>query len=313
MFRNWVLEIRYLNVMTHVPVLLDEVISYLKIKPGGVYIDATLGFGGHAQKILEIIGPKGIMLGVDIDQEAIDEAEKKLSRIGKNFRIFCDNFINIKNLVYQQNIRCVDGILFDLGTNIHQIKSGARGFSFLVDGPLDMRLGRKPVQKNTQFRIKELTAAEILNKWSEEKLADIFWDSGEIKARKIARAIVLRRREKKFERTGELVGLIKKIKRGYTKIHPATKVFQALRIAVNDEIKNLKIALSDSLDLLAPRGRLVVISFHSGEDRVVKNFFKEQKDLKILTKKPVTPSEEEIIKNPHSRSARLRAAEKIAD
>lgn len=286
----------------HTPVLVDEVIDYLNIQKGCWYIDATLGGGGHTCLILE---KGGKVLGIDQDPQAILEVAKKFNQAIAEKRLILNqgNFANIKKIV---NDETISGVLFDLGVSSYQLSS-LRGFSFSKDAPLDMRMDPKI----------GVQAADLINGLYEGELADLFGRLGEEKfAKKVAGKIVEERKLRKIETTKQLADLIISVKhrRVHDKIHPATQVFQALRIAVNDELNNLKIALPQALNVLGKEGRLLVISFHSLEDRIVKNFFRVMEDkgmVKILTKKPITPSENEILSNPRSRSAKLRAVEKI--
>ncbi len=304
----------------HKSVLLDEAISYLNIRDDGVYVDATLGFAGHSSNILRRV-PKGFLIAFDKDINAISYSKEKLSKIGNNFYIFNTGFINIKKCV-QEKYQSVDGILFDIGVSSAEIDEGDRGFSYMNDGPLDMRmdLGSK------------LSAYDVVNSYDIDDLARIFREYGEEKhAYKIAKKIEEQRNIKKIETTLELVDIIDKCYPYKEKrnTHPAKKVFQAIRIEVNNELEELKVALDSSLELLSVGGRLVVITFHSLEDRIVKNLFKEKTevpslvkgmpnipsellpDFKLVTNKPVLPSSEEILYNSRSRSAKLRVIEKI--
>lgn len=285
----------------HTPVLTKESIDYLKIKKDCWYIDCTLGGGGHA---IEIIKNGGKVLGIDQDPDAIDEVSKKFSEEIEQGKLILkkDNFINLKHLNDP-----VCGVLFDLGLSSHQLEKRERGFSFNSDAPLDMRMDPDLA----------VSAKDLVNVLHSGELSELFSKFGEEDmAQKIAREIVEERKKKKIETTKQLADLILKInpRRSRDRIHPATKVFQALRIAVNDELNNLKSALPEALEVLEKGGRVVVISFHSLEDRIVKDFFIEQESLgkvKILTDKPILPGEDEVFVNPRSRSAKMRVAEKI--
>lgn len=310
----------------HRPVLLKEVLEIFNPQRGETYIDATINGGGHSVAILERIGPEGKLLGIDWDCELIKKlkrgetgfsAGRMLSK-NKNLILVCDNYVNIRSCARKYNLVAVDGILFDLGFSSYHLESARRGFSFLKNEPLDMRyhIGRN---YGYDYR-KEITAAEIINEWPEAAIADILRKYGEERFyHKIASAIVRTRKSKKIATTGELVEIIKQsVSSKYLrqKVHPATRTFQALRIAVNRELENLEKALPEALALLRPRGKLVVISFHSLEDRIVKKFFQERAkmgELIILTKKPTTASHQELDINPRARSAKLRAAEKNYD
>jgi len=299
--------------MVHKSVLLGEAIENLNLKRGDIVIDGTLGSGGHMVEILKRVMPGGKLIGIDWDERAILKFKKRLREddilIPKRDLILVnDNYANIDSILRGLGVKTADAVLLDLGFSSDQIENAERGFSFLKDGNLDMRYSPE-----TQSR----TAANVVNDYSQEELKDIFQRFGEERfSGRIARAIVESRRAKPIKRTLELVEVIrraipKKFARG--RIHPATRVFQALRIEVNRELENLEKFLDEVLNNLTSGGRLVIISFHSLEDRVVKNFFKANKDLlKIVTKKPVVPSREEITDNPRSRSAKLRAAERIS-
>ncbi len=295
----------------HVAVLKKEVIGYLKPQANENFIDCTIGEGGHGLDILERIGPKGKLLGIDWDQKNIKRLKTITERweYKENLTLVCDSFSNLKNIVEEQRFQSVSGILLDLGMSTWHIKQSGRGFSFRSDEPLDMRY-------NTESQ--ELTAGEIINTWPEKKIIEILRDYGEEKfSQRIAKEIIKRRRRGWIKTTSQLVTIIKEVVPQwyqYKRIHPATKTFQALRIAANNELNNLDSVLPQAFSILQVNGRLVVISFHSLEDRIVKNFFrnkKREKEVKILTRKPIRPSEEEIQINYNARSARLRAIEKI--
>ncbi len=288
----------------HVPVLLEEATDLLTANRGKVFLDCTLGGGGHAKRILEKV-PDAYLIGIDLDEHAIEVAKENLKEFEGRFSIYKANFRDLDLVLREEGIERVDGILFDLGVSMLQLKSD-RGFSFQTDSPLDMRM-------DTDQR---LTAYDVVNKYPERELERILREYGEEKlSKRIAKAIVRRREKKPIETTGELVDVVLSVypeRLKHSRIHPATKVFQAIRIEVNKELENLKTALEKTPELLNPGGRLVVISFHSLEDRIVKRFLKERQDtFKILTKKPITPSEEEIKVNPSSRSAKLRAGERV--
>ena len=301
----------------HVSVLLEESIKYLNLKEDSVIVDCTLGYGGHSSKILSQI-PNGFLYAFDQDKEAIKEAEKKLKGSGLNFEIINTNFKNIKEEILKRTDK-VDGILFDLGVSSPQLDEADRGFSFHKDAPLDMRMNQ-----DSSF-----SAYDVVNGYSEKELTNIFYKYGEEKySSSIARAIVKYRDEKSIETTLELTEIIKnsvpeKYRRDH---HPARKVFQAIRIEVNDELNVFEKALRDSLDLLNDGGRICVITFHSLEDRLCKEIFKEvssvPKELRDLPIIPdeyrpkfrvignIAPSKEEILNNKRSRSARLRVIER---
>ena len=292
----------------HVPVLQKEVIEYLDPKPNENFIDCTIGEGGHTLAILEKNGPKGKVLGIDADPEIIRNLKLEIRNFKKRIILVCDNFANLAETVKKQRFKSVSGILFDLGMSSWHLETSNRGFSFQKKEPLDMRY-------NLQ---NPLTAEKILNYWSRVEIEKILKDYGEEQfAPKIAEALLNFRKFKPLQTTSQLVEIIKRATPGWyhrRKIHFATKTFQALRIAVNDELNNLEKALPQALNILKPGGRIVVISFHSLEDRIVKNFLKEGNKnnlLKILTKKPIIPSFKEMKINPRSRSAKLRASQKI--
>lgn len=287
----------------HIPVLCPELIRYLQPQANQDFIDATVGLGGHARAILRKIAPKGKVLGIDWDEKAIENLKFKIqnSKIKERLILFLGNFKNIKEIAEKRGFKEVSGIYFDLGLGSWQIEDERYGLSFQKEGPLDMRIGKK-----------EFSAKEIVNKWPKEKLTEIFRKYGQVRRpHQIAEKIIRERSKEPIRTTLDLVKAT-----GIKNPSVLAKIFQALRIVVNDELENLKKALPLAISLLKKGGRLAVISYHSGEDRIVKNFLKEkQKEgiLKILTKKPIRPTEEEIQKNPRARSAKLRAALKISN
>src|SRR3989339_1223518 len=294
----------------HIPVLLEEIIEYLNPQPNENFIDCTFGKGGHSREILNKIKPGGKILGIEWDEKVVKEIEEseKRKEFGENLILVNDNYSNLKNIAEKNNFYPVNGILFDLGMSSWDIEKSGRGFSFLKNEPLDMRFNEN----------NPLTAFEIINKWPEEKLADIFFHYGEERrARVITRSVIYIRQNKSIETKMDLAEIVKKamsVRQKFGRIHPATRVFQALRIAVNDELENLKKGLEAGVNILAPGGRMAVISFHSLEDRIVKIFFRDnakEGNLKLITKKPVIAGKEEVAQNPHSRSAKLRVVEKI--
>ena len=303
----------------HIPVLKNEVLEYLDAKPNKNFIDCTIDGGGHAKEILERIKPNGKLLGIDRDEKMINSllTEFQNSNLGDRLTLTCENFANLKKIIEKYNFGKVCGILFDLGTSNWHLKESGRGFSFQKDEVLDMRYQIKPQISNLKSQ-RELTAEEIVNKWPENKIERILSEYGEEEfAKKIAQEISEKRRKTPIETTFQLTEIIKDSVPGWylhKRIHFATKTFQALRIAVNNELKNLEMVLPEVLEVLEPEGRIVIISFHSLEDRIVKNFFREgakEGKLMILTKKPVSPSDQELKLNPSSRSAKLRAAIKL--
>lgn len=288
--------------MQHKPVLLEEVSNYLKPEPKSLLIDGTVGLGGHAATLLPRVLPGGRLLGIDRDAANLERARERLSGFGDAVVLVHDSYAKVRVHARAHGFQSVDGILLDLGFSSVHVDQPDRGFSFQYDGPLDMRYD--------QFQ--SLTASEIVNMWSQDELARIFRTYGEeLQARSIAQAIVASRGKIPFNRTTQLAELIASTTRRHGKMHPATKVFQALRIAVNDELGELERALPECVKLLKPGGRLAIISFHSLEDRIIKQFFKRTPTLKVVTKRPVTASREEIAQNPRSRSAKLRVAEKL--
>lgn len=302
----------------HIPVLYTESIEALSIRPDGVYIDGTLGGASHALGIAEQLSEKGTFIGFDVDYDAIMRAQEKLAHLPCKKHFIHNNFRNIATVLDQLGIVEVDGILMDLGWSSFQIADPERGLSFMQDGPLDMNLSKGMMTDR-------LTAYEIVNFWEEQTLADIFYGYGdETKARVIAKYIVEQRKEKPIATTHELADAViqalfpKRIAAGQSvkfKIHPATKIFQALRIAVNDEFETVTEGLHAGIQVLAEKGRFAVITFHSGEDRIVKHIFKSYADtgtVSLVHKKPIPPTDDEIKMNPRSRSAKLRVVEKSA-
>lgn len=307
----------------HRSVLLDEAVFYLKINPSGIYVDATVGGAGHSEKIGSLLNSEGMLIGIDQDQQAINAAEGRLGSLPLNFRLFHRNFTYIKEILTEIGINQVDGVLFDLGVSSPQLDEEERGFSYKNDAPLDMRMDQS----------QPFSAAHLVNTASREKLSEIFWTFGEERwSKRIAAFIEAYRGKKVIETTGELASIIKNAIPAAARRHgphPARRVFQALRIAVNNELDVLAAALEQAILILKPGGRVVVISFHSLEDRLVKTIFNEnargcicpkevpvcqcgiQPRLKIITKKAIFPSEMEVAANPRSRSSRLRAAEKL--
>jgi 16S rRNA (cytosine1402-N4)-methyltransferase len=288
----------------HTSVLLHECMEYLRPETGKLYVDGTLGLGGHTEKILELSAPAGKVVAFDWDENAIPKATERLQGFGDRLQIQRRNFAEISEGLDSVGIDQIDGMMIDVGLSSLQLDMGNRGFSFQRDEVLDMRMDSR----------REMTAGSILQNSTEEQLADIFFYYGEERqARPIAAAIVAKRKIEKIETTKQLVGVIARAvpKRFHPKrIHVATKVFQALRIAVNTELENLGKILDDGVRYLKPGARFCVISFHSLEDRIVKRKFRGNDSLVVLTSKPVLPTEEEIAANPRSRSARLRVAEK---
>ena len=288
----------------HTSVLLHECMEYLRPETGKLYVDGTLGLGGHTEKILQLSAPAGKVVAFDWDENAILKATERLQEFGDRLQVQRRNFAEISEGLDSVGIDQIDGMMIDVGLSSLQLDMGNRGFSFQRDEVLDMRMDSR----------REMTAGSILQKSTEEQLADIFFYYGEERqARPIAAAIVAQRKIEKIETTKQLVGVVARAvpKRFHPKrIHVATKVFQALRIAVNTELENLGTILDEGVKYLKPGARFCVISFHSLEDRIVKRKFRGNDSLVVLTSRPVVPTEEEIAANPRSRSARLRVAEK---
>lgn len=309
--------------MFHTPVMVREVITSLRCRAGAIYVDGTVGGGGHAEAILLSTAPDGLLIGIDADGDALREAEKRLAPFGKRKILVKGNFADMDAILAERNIGKVDGILFDLGVSSHQLDTAERGFSFSMDAPLDMRMDRS----------RGISAYDLIHTLPGEELERIIRDYGEERmARRIARSIVESRKHSLIRTTADLASLVVRAfphEAGHQRIHPATRTFQALRIAVNDELACLHRAVTDGTKRLKPGGRFSVISFHSLEDRIVKNAFRAgekgcicppdlpvcacglKPTLKVLTKKPDTPGEAEIHDNPRSRSAKLRTAERI--
>jgi 16S rRNA (cytosine1402-N4)-methyltransferase len=302
----------------------NEVVYYLNCRPGKIFVDGTIGGCGHTGKICEKISPDGLLIGIDQDMDAITNAEKILGSYASNIRLFHGNFIHLPDFLAQLKIAAVDGILLDLGVSLHQIENSGRGFSFRKDGPLDMRMDKQSAK----------TAESLINNLTREDLRKLFKDYGEERwAKQIAHKIVEVREQKKIRSSKQLaqivIAAIPRHGLSKQKIHPATRVFMALRIAVNQELDRLQTFMEQAADFLNPGGRLCVLSFHSLEDRIVKQQLKalekgcscppqlpmcvcgQKPQVSILTKKVVRPTTEEIIANPMARSTRLRAAEKL--
>ena len=307
----------------HIPVMLEPVMKLLSCRTGGVYVDATLGGGGYARAILEASAPDGILLALDWDAEALARAGRRLQQYGPRLFLKQANFADLLGVLREFDLETVDGIVMDLGVSSFHLEDAERGFSFQHDGPLDMRMDQS----------KARTAADLVNGLSEEDLRDLIRGLGEERwARRIAHAMVSRRREQLFSRTRELADLIQGVvpkSKDALRIHPATRTFQALRMAVNSELDNLRLFLAHVLDLLQPGGRLVIVAFHSLEDRIVKQQFRIWAQpcqcpprlprcqcqavplVRLLTRKALRPGKEELELNPRSRSAKLRAVAKM--
>ena len=308
--------------MEHVPVLLEEVLEFLRCLPSGAFVDCTVGLGGHARAILERIRPSGGLIAIEADTEALQQARRNLAAWKEKVTYVQASYRRLSETLQRLGVRDVAGILLDLGMSSAQVESPSRGFSFSRRGPLDMRYDRR----------QPLTAADIVNRYPEKDLVKILREFGEEKAAKrIAAAIVRRREEWPLSTTDELAELVASVARPRPArggIHPATKAFQALRVAVNDELGALSEALPQAIEVLRPGGRLIVLSYHSLEDRIVKQTFRgfekgcvcppsfpvcrcgRVSEVEVLTRKPMRPSEEEIRRNPRSRSARMRVCER---
>jgi len=294
----------------HQPVLVEEVLRYLDCRADRIYVDGTVGSGGHSRKILERSSPAGRLIGLDWDEEAVERARKNLHPFEGRVVLRKGNFKNLGSVLKSLSIPAVDGILLDLGVSMEQLESRERGFSFRWESPLDMRMSQEA----------RITAQALVEKSSLSDLEALLREYGEERrARQIARNIVRRRQRAPIHTTGELVKAIEQSVPGPRgRIHPATRTFQALRISVNQELDNLKAFLDVAPDLLRSKGRLCIISYHSLEDRIVKNLFRrwtrggkgEEKPFALLTPKPVGPAAEEVSRNPRARSAKLRAVEK---
>lgn len=307
----------------HKPVLLNECIENLNIKPDGIYLDGTLGGAGHSLEISKLLNEKGTLIGIDRDVTAINVSSSRLSNVAPTVNLVNDNYKNIKDVLFNLGIKGVDGILLDLGVSSYQLDTPERGFSYRYDAPLDMRM-------NTNDK---LTAKDVVNQYTKEELIRIFRDYGEEKwAVRIADFIINKRKEKPIETTFELTDVIKSAIPAGARAdggHPAKRVFQAIRIEVNGEIESLKNAIVDAIDSLNPKGRICIISFHSLEDRIVKEVFNDaakgcvcppdfpkcvcnkKKVVNILSKKPIISTEDELADNLRAHSAKLRVAEKI--
>ncbi len=293
----------------HLPVLEKEILEGLNPEKNKNFVDCTIGQGGHTKKILERISPNGKVLGIDLDKSQIENCRELLKDFSDRLILENDSYANLEKIISKNNFFPVNGILADLGMSSWHLQKSGRGFSFLKDEPLDMRYDGSAG---------ELTASEIINQWRKEEIEQILMVYGEERfARKMSEKIVEQRRLKKIDTTLKLIEVLKlavprKFQNG--KIHFVTRVFQALRITVNGELDNLKKLLPQSINILEKNGRLAIISFHSLEDRIVKNFFKEEakkETIKILTKKPIVSTDEEARINPASRSAKLRVVEKL--
>ena len=306
----------------HIPVLYYETLDNLVINPDGVYIDCTLGGGSHSEGILERLSDKGLLISIDQDSNAIEYSKKRLEKFGPKWKVFKGNFENIDTIAYMAGVDKVDGILMDIGVSSKQLDDPKRGFSYRYDVKLDMRM-------NTEQKI---SAYDVVNTYSEEQLSKIIFEYGEERhARKIAKLIVEERKSSPIEKTSDLIALIKRAYPERASKHPAKKTFQAIRIEVNRELEVLENAMSKATELLKVSGRLAIITFHSLEDRIVKNKFKDLatackcpkdipicmcggvKKFEIITKKPIIPIDDELKNNNRAHSSKLRILERILD
>ena len=306
----------------HIPVLYYETLDNLVINPDGIYIDCTLGGGSHSEGILERLSDKGLLISIDQDTNAIEYSKKRLEKFGSKWKVFKGNFENIDTITYMAGIDKVDGILMDIGVSSKQLDDPERGFSYRYDVKLDMRM-------NTEQKI---SAYDVVNTYSEEQLSKIIFEYGEERhARKIAKLIVEERKSSPIEKTSDLIALIKRAYPERASKHPAKKTFQAIRIEVNRELEVLENAMSKAVELLKVGGRLAIITFHSLEDRIVKNKFKDLatackcpkdipicvcggvKKFEIITKKPIIPIDDELKNNNRAHSSKLRILERIFD
>ncbi|EEO40653.1 ribosomal RNA small subunit methyltransferase H [Fusobacterium vincentii 4_1_13] len=306
----------------HIPVLYYETLDNLVINPDGIYIDCTLGGGSHSEGILERLSDKGLLISIDQDTNAIEYSKKRLEKFGSKWKVFKGNFENIDTIAYMAGVDKVDGILMDIGVSSKQLDDPKRGFSYRYDVKLDMRM-------NTEQKI---SAYDVVNTYSEEQLSKIIFEYGEERhARKIAKLIVEERKSSPIEKTSDLIALIKRAYPERASKHPAKKTFQAIRIEVNRELEVLENAMSKAVELLKVGGRLAIITFHSLEDRIVKNKFKDLatackcpkdipicvcggvKKFEIITKKPIIPIDDELKNNNRSHSSKLRILERILD
>lgn len=303
----------------HIPVMLNEVVEYLITSPDGIYVDGTLGGGGHAEKICSSLSGKGRLIGIDADADAIHETKNRLKAYKHNIQLVNDNTAHIAAILHSFHTSTIHGLLLDLGVSSFQLDDASKGFSFRGDERLDMRMDRR----------QPLDAYAVINSYNEEDLADMIYHYGEERlSRRIARKIILRREQSPIETTGQLASIVESVVGGKFAVKSLARVFQSIRIEVNDELHRLQSVLTDSLQFIAQGGRIVVISYHSLEDRIVKKFFNEcaatfipsgnkfqpdtprNPELKVITKKPLGASEDEKILNPRSRSAKMRVAER---
>jgi len=294
----------------HIPVMLREVIDYLNPRPGKIIVDATLGTGGHSFEILKRITPGGKLIGIDRDEDSLAICRKRLSEFSSSCEFVHGNFVDLDQILEKLGIDKIDGIVFDLGISTYQLKDPERGFSFQQEGPLDMRLDKSSY----------ISAYDLVNNLNESEISNMLWSFGEERwHNRIARLLVEERRNQPISTTSQLANLVMRAipyryRKGYYRIHPATRTFQAVRIAVNRELEILETAVKKAVAILGKKAKICVISFHSLEDRVIKHTFRALKAdglIDIVTAKPLTPAPSEVIANPSSRSSKFRVAERI--
>ncbi|MFH1354748.1 MAG: 16S rRNA (cytosine(1402)-N(4))-methyltransferase RsmH [Candidatus Omnitrophota bacterium] len=294
----------------HIPVMFNEILEYLNLGPGKTIVDATIGTGGHSMAILEHISPKGRLIAIDRDSESLAVSRERLHQLCGNCEFMHENFAKLDSVLESLKIEKVDGVIFDLGISSYQLDDPRRGFSFRYDGPLDMRLDRNSY----------ISAYDLVNNLNEEEISTLLRNFGQERwHNRIAHLLVEERERHPIATTAQLANIViraipPRFRHRYYRIHPATRTFQAVRIAVNRELENLEIAINKAITVLEKKGRICVISFHSLEDRIVKHTFRRAASeglIKIITAKPLTPSESEIQSNPSSRSSKLRVAERL--
>ncbi|MDD5006134.1 MAG: 16S rRNA (cytosine(1402)-N(4))-methyltransferase RsmH [Candidatus Omnitrophica bacterium] len=292
----------------HKPVMLEEILSFLEPKKGTTIVDATIGTAGHAIEIVKRIAPAGKLVGIDRDQESLEIAKERLKEYGSRCIFIHDNFCNIDKILTSLDIKRVDGVILDLGISSFQLSNATRGFSFVNEGPLDMRMDRT----------NSISAFDLVNNLTQEEIASLLWQFGQERfSRRIARMIINKRNESVIDTTTGLASIVLKAlphQRQYQRIHPATRTFQALRIAVNQELESLEIFLQKIDKFMSKGGKICILTFHSLEDRIAKINFRnlaKTKEFKLIVKKPITPTIEEVKDNPRSRSAKLRILEKV--
>jgi len=294
----------------HTPVMLDEAIEYLKLVPGQVIVDATLGTGGHSFEILKRIIPTGKLIGLDRDQDSLDICRQRLSEFKDNCQFVHANFVDLDQVLNKLGIEKIDGIIFDLGISTYQLRNAQRGFSFQEEGPLDMRLDKSSY----------ISAYDLVNNLNENEISQMLWNFGQERwHNRIARLLIAERRNEPISTTKQLANLVMRAipyryRKSYYRIHPATRTFQAVRIAVNRELEILENSVKKAVAYLQKQSRICVISFHSLEDRVIKHTFRALKSdglIDIITAKPLTPGQSEIQTNPSSRSSKFRVAQRI--